>query len=203
MAHVYRGGVALDGAEKSKRAQTEFCLGHPMGPCHDPVRRVFLCGALESALDGHFGCEKAPSTSYEAPHWPQSDLPPTGPPPIPCNVTGCGHELGTISTQLPDGTVPQAPYISGCPGCGVDKNLGRLSGVLTWTTVPSQITSAIVTSYNLFDQVIATSSSMTPWNPTANFSLNYMPPADTFYLVLQVSFMENNVQQTDYQTVLP
>jgi Subtilase family len=203
MAHVYQGGVPLDGGLKSKRAQTEFCLGNPLGPCHDPVHRVFLCGALESALGGHFGCDKNPSTSYEAPRWPQSKEAPTGPAPVPCKVTGCRHELGAMGSQLPDGAVSQ-PYISGCPGCGIDQVLARLSGQLTWYSNPQRLTSVIATSYALGRVVIGHDYSMQPWAPTSKFSLPFSAASNLLYTVLEVTFMDDeNRLQTDYQTVLP
>jgi hypothetical protein len=203
MAHVYQGGVALDGGPASKRAQTEFCLGKALGPCPYPVRRVFLCGALESALQGNFGCDRTPSTSYEQPRWPQTTQPTTLKEPTPCKVTGCGLASGPIGSQLPNGAVPQ-PYISGCPGCMLDQVTARISGTLTWYTPPSQMMSVVVDAYRVRDVLISSDSSMAPWGATDPFSFPYTAPPRTFYMVLKVTFKDDRgVVQTDYQTVLP
>ena len=203
MAHVYKGGVPLDGGFQSKRAQTEFCLGNALGPCPDPVRRVFLCGALESALQGNFGCDRTPSTSYERPRWPQTTEPTKLKTPTPCDVSRCGLASGPIGSQIPNGAVPQ-PWISGCPGCMLDSLNARISGQLQWYSLPQQMMSVVVDAYQITDELISSNSSMAPWRATDRFSFPYTAPPSTFYMVLEVTFKDSQgIVQTDYQAVLP
>lgn len=204
MGHVYAGGVTLVPNETSVHAQTEFCLGHPSGPCTDPVRRVFLCGALESTLGEQLGCDKTPSKSYSAPQWPQATKPPTSPAPVACEVTGCGQRTGPISAQIPNGAVSQ-PYISGCPGCSVDWTNSRLNGVLTWYQPPWYMTSIIAKTYGLFQTTpLSTDWMVLPWNHAAPFSFPFSPPPSMSYIVLEITFVnQEGYYQTDYELVFP
>lgn len=171
MAHVYAGGVALDGGRQSARARTEFCLGSPFGPCADPVRRVNLCGALASAFPERkkeLSCAETPSVSVELPVWPGRDGngEKTG---KLCLVTGCGIAYGPTSAQTPDGAVAQQP-ISGCPGCGVE-GLVRVRGILQWGGPAPVMSGAVLRTWDSRDNQINSDYNLGTWTSDQNFDV--------------------------------
>ena len=69
--------------------------------------------------------------------------------------------------------------------------------------MPATMTAALARSYSyLSDTPI--DAQMAVWNPAAPFSVSYSPPAGAYYIVLQVSFVDDLGQlQTDYAEILP
>ncbi|HEY4184234.1 MAG TPA: S8/S53 family peptidase [Polyangia bacterium] len=120
MQMIYEGGVKLEPGVALERAQTEYCVGEPFGPCHQwPVRRAFLCGALAKALpQAKMTCDPTPATAAELPQWPTSSARPAVAPetlPQPCHMTECGIPFGPMENQLPAGIVEEG--IGNCNGC--------------------------------------------------------------------------------------
>ena len=130
MQIVYDGGVVIDperrtddssrrypGYYASTHTQSEFCLGHISGPCHDLVHRVSLCGALAKALpDARLQCDMQPTGHDRRPPTPAYTPTRYEKPAVPCTTTKCGQPVPAMADQIPYGAVPQ-PGISGCIGC--------------------------------------------------------------------------------------
>jgi hypothetical protein len=121
---VYRGGLELDGGEKSKRARTEFCVGEHFGPCdglNAKVHRAYLCGALKLALasaDPKEELECKPPFSTDVPVWPQVE-PSGGKSQVQteirdCRVPDCGIPHGQTPNQVAGVT---SHGYANCPGC--------------------------------------------------------------------------------------
>jgi hypothetical protein len=99
MQAIYKGGVELKVGQAMERAQTEYCMGEPYGPCVGlPVRRAYLCGAMAQVISGPKPtCDQTlPSNT---PVWPHDPLP-ARPPAETCNLTECGIPFGPIESQL-------------------------------------------------------------------------------------------------------
>jgi hypothetical protein len=202
MALVYQGGVPLDGGVNSKRAQTEFCMGRPFGPCREfAVHRVFMCGALAKALPKEkFACVQTPSTSADLPQLPANMIPPNlPPPPAPCRVTGCGHAFGPMDVQVPMGAVPQ-PGIAGCPGCTLARNAfgpnqGLVYGAITWQMTPPPMIAAVVRTYNIYFQQIG-DYGMQTWSSGDFFMRPLNSYGGIYAAILIVSYMYGGLPYT-------
>jgi hypothetical protein len=135
MGLVYRGGVALDGLEESKRAQTEYCVDEHFGCKQRPkVHRVFLCGAVAQALQDKVPADKVacnPLVSTAFPKWPNASttLIAQGP----CRIANCGLPVGPVSDQMAGAEVAPHGGFAACPGCTVTVTNGApvLTGIAT------------------------------------------------------------------------
>jgi hypothetical protein len=187
---VYEGGVKLDGAYDSKRARTEFCLDHLYGPCPDPVRRVFLCGALEKVLPPEAGlsCVHEPSRTSDLPALPNDHISSNVPRSEPCLLTGCGHPFGPSIDQTPNGAVPQ-PGIAGCPGCTISVRRSLVFGKLTWDSVtPPTMQQAVVQTWN--SSLTNPQSSMPIWDVTQDFERGVTVPSDTWGAMMTIDYID-------------
>jgi hypothetical protein len=177
---VYRGGVELDGGEKSKRARTEFCLGEHFGPCLEPntkVHRAFLCGALKEALaqatpEEKLNCE--PSIATEFPRWPT--VASSGSAQI-CRVIDCGISHGPPSTQVAG--ISSHGGFAGCPGCTLNLSSDGLFGTLTGIPTPPDPAPDSGTIVSLVLSVAARKAPEIPYalSPLPAFNVQMAVPA--------------------------
>jgi hypothetical protein len=219
MALVYDGGIPLDGA-RTNRARTEFCLGQPAGDCHKwPVHRVFLCGALAKALpeerlacdfrstsdlvvlEGHHLDRESDRRPPAEPDWklPADNLSPAPP----CEVTGCGKNIGTMAVQRPNGAVPQQPF-SGCPGCTLFIQRNVVSGILNRASlfVP-QMTSAIVQTQTGYPDYLPNEDiPLGSWNVDSTFSKNLSMPQKIGGATLVILYNDENSNAASYSVTL-
>jgi hypothetical protein len=196
MTIVYEGGIRLDDGVAlprrtfdSKRGRTDFCPGHPYGPCPDPVRRVFLCGALQKVLPRATGlhCADKPSQSSFLPVFPK-DLPKSVEKARQCDVTGCGYPFGPSIDQVPRGAVPQ-PGIAGCPGCTLSLGGRSVFGSLTWdsSSAPA-MTAGVVQTWT--DSSSNPQFITDPWDVTQSFWRYLEAPYDTWGAMLTISYID-------------
>jgi hypothetical protein len=131
---VYRGGVALDGLEKSKRAQTEYCAKEHYGcPDRPQVHRVYLCGAVAQALQDKapaekLACKSDVSTAFPAWPKPSRTLTAQGP----CRIANCGLPVGPVTDESARADVAPHGGFASCPGCTVilSGGLAVLTGIV-------------------------------------------------------------------------
>ena len=152
MSLVYQGGAELSGDTIRTRIETEFCVGHPFGPCNEwKVRRANLCGALSKALpQDKLACNDGKEIAL--PTLPKDYAPPAPQPYAvlkPCLLTNCGVPVGPRRTQLSDGPLPQ-PGMPSCPTCTLTKNFWDIYTLL-WgfpDSIPQNMLWNIVRTYS-------------------------------------------------------